>query len=70
MSLDFKFDLRLRVLSSGLGQGIMCLNKGSRPKAKGARYNQCFLPYALSLVPYAIRYSMHKAKDLFNFSQL
>jgi hypothetical protein len=49
---------------------IMCLNKGLGPKAKGARYNQFFLPYALSLVPYAIHYSMHKAKDLFNFSQL
>ena len=50
--------------------GMMCLNRGLRPKAKGARYNQCLLPYALSLVPYAIHNSMHEAKNSFNFSKL
>jgi len=62
--------MNLALFAPNWNVGIMCLNKGLRPKAKGARYNQCFLPYALSLVPYAIHYSMHKAKDLFNFSQL
>jgi len=49
--------------------GIMWLNKGLRPKAKGVRYNQCLL-YALSLVPYAMHYSMHEAKNSLNSSKL
>jgi len=56
------FLINLALFAPNWNVGIMCLNKGLRPKAKGARYNQCLLPYALSLVPYAMHYSMHEAK--------